>query len=98
MGIKQAQAWNISSNILNVFRWFQKAIFIEKECFAITGNAQWPLSTEIVALSFIEPISLFSSGGGLILSFIVNKFKGIAVFNPVIIGKLKQLMILQLRH
>lgn len=39
--IKQAQARNISSNILNVFRWFQKGIFIEKECFAITGNVQW---------------------------------------------------------
>ena len=38
---------------------------------------------------FIETC-FFPSGGGLILSYIVERYHGIAVFNPVVNGMLKQ--------
>ena len=31
-------------------------------------------------------VSIFSSGGGLVLSYIVERYHGIAVFNPVVNG------------
>ena len=68
----------------------QKTTDTQEKCYLLDGHqlsVQWPSQGDYMILLIINESNSCFSIGGCILDFAVSRFKGIAVFQPVINGK-----------